>query len=35
VVNICNTHFWNYNDFGKKWDFVNRSGARADFDLQG
>jgi hypothetical protein len=35
VVNICNTHFWNYHDFGRDWDFVNRSGARADFDLKG
>lgn len=35
VLNICNTHFWKYNDFGKNWDFVNRSGARAPFDLKG
>ncbi len=35
VLNICNTHYWNYNDFGRKWDFINRSGARADFDLKG
>jgi hypothetical protein len=35
VLNICNTHYWKYNDFGKNWDFVNRSGARADFDMKG
>jgi hypothetical protein len=35
VLNICNTHYWNYNDFGKNWDFKNRSGARAEFDLKG
>ncbi|MBN1617081.1 MAG: DUF1326 domain-containing protein [Spirochaetales bacterium] len=34
VVDICNTHFWNYHDFGKNWDFKDRSGARADFDLK-
>ena len=35
VVNICNTHFWKFNDFGRNWDFKNRSGARADFDMKG
>lgn len=34
-IKICNTHFWKYNDFGKKWEFVNRSGAIADFNLKG
>jgi hypothetical protein len=34
-IKICNTQFWKYNDFGKKWEFVNRSGTIADFDLQG
>jgi hypothetical protein len=34
-IKICNTHFWKYNDFGKQWDFVNRSGAIANFELQG
>jgi hypothetical protein len=34
-IKICNTHFWKYNDFGKNWEFVNRSGTIADFDLQG
>jgi len=34
-IKICNTHFWNYNDFGKNWEFVNRSGAIAEFNLQG
>lgn len=34
-IKICNTHFWKYNDFGKNWEFKNRSGAIADFDLQG
>ncbi len=32
---ICNTHFWKYNDFGKKWEFKNRSGMIAAFDTQG
>jgi hypothetical protein len=35
VVRICNTHFWKYNDFGKEFEFVNRSRAVADFDMQG
>jgi hypothetical protein len=35
ILNICNTHYWRYNDFGKNWDFKNRSGARAEFDLKG
>ena len=34
-IKICNTHFWKYNDFEKNWEFVNRSGTIADFDLQG
>ena len=34
-IKICNTHFWKYNDFGKNWEFKNRSGAIADFELQG
>ena len=34
-IKICNTHFWNYNDFGKRWKFINRSGAIANFDLKG
>ena len=34
-IKFCNTHFWKYNDFGKNWDFVNRSGTIADFDMQG
>jgi len=34
-IKICNTHFWKYNDFGKNWDFVNRSGTIAEFNLQG
>ena len=34
-IKICNTIFWNYNDFGKNWKFVNRSGAIANFDLKG
>ena len=31
-INICNTHFWTYNDFGKEWSFKNRSGTMATFD---
>ena len=34
-IKICNTHFWKYNDFGKNWDFVNRSGVVASFDQKG
>lgn len=34
-IRICNTHFWKYNDFGRSWDFVNRSGAIASFDRNG
>jgi hypothetical protein len=34
-VNICNTHFWKYSDFGRDWKYVNRSGALSEFDLQG
>lgn len=34
-IKICNTHFWKYNDFGKNWEFENRSGVIAEFDLKG
>ena len=34
-IKICNTHFWKYNDFGRNWDFKNRSGAIASFDGKG
>jgi hypothetical protein len=34
-IKICNTHFWRYSDFGKDWEFKNRSGAIADFELKG
>jgi hypothetical protein len=34
-IKICNTHFWKYSDFGKNWEFANRSGAIADFDSKG
>jgi len=34
-IKICNTQFWNYKDFGKNWEFKNRSGAIAEFDLKG
>ena len=34
-IKICNTHHWNYNDLGKKWEFENRSGAIASFDMKG
>ncbi len=34
-IKICNTHFWKYNDFGRKWDFKNRSGVIASFDGKG
>jgi len=34
-IKICNTHFWKYNDFGREWDFKNRSGVIASFDGKG
>ena len=34
-IKICNTHFWRYNDFERDWEFSNRSGALAEFDLKG
>lgn len=34
-LKICNTHFWNYHDFGKNWEFKNRSGVIANFDMNG
>lgn len=34
-IKICNTHFWKYNDFGRNWDFKNRSGTIASFDGKG
>jgi hypothetical protein len=34
-LRICNTHFWKYNDFDKNWEFKNRSGVIADFDMKG
>ena len=34
-IKICNTHFWKYSDFERDWEFVNRSGVIADFDMQG
>ena len=33
-IKISNTHFWKYNDFGKKWHFENRSGMIGSFDVQ-
>ncbi|MFX0029464.1 MAG: DUF1326 domain-containing protein [Candidatus Hermodarchaeota archaeon] len=34
-LRICNTQFWKYTDFGRNWDFVNRSGMIASFDGKG
>ncbi len=34
-LKICNTHYWKYNDFGRNWQFQNRSGVIASFDLGG
>ncbi|MFW9951202.1 MAG: DUF1326 domain-containing protein [Candidatus Thorarchaeota archaeon] len=34
-IKICNTHFWRYNDFGRNWEFKNRSGVIASFDGKG
>jgi hypothetical protein len=34
-IKICNTHFWKYNDFGRNWEFENRSGTIASFDNKG
>jgi hypothetical protein len=34
-VKVCNTHFWKYKDFNKNFNFKNRSGFMAEFNLQG
>ncbi len=34
-IKLCNTHFWKYNDFGRNWEFKNRSGTIASFDGKG
>lgn len=34
-VKVCNTHFWKYTDFGKNFEFTNRSGFMTEFNLQG
>jgi len=34
-LKICNTHFWNYKDFDRNWEFKNRSGVIAKFDMKG
>ena len=34
-IKICNTLLWKFNDFGRNWNFINRSGAIANFDLKG
>jgi hypothetical protein len=34
-LKICNTHFWKYNDFGRNWEFKNRSGVIATFEGKG
>ena len=34
-VKVCNTHFWKYNDFGKNFEFKNRSGFMTEFNLHG
>jgi hypothetical protein len=34
-IKVCNTQFWRYNDFGRNWDFINRSGTIASFDGKG
>ena len=30
---FCNTHFWKYHDYGKNLEYINTSGAIADFTL--
>ena len=34
-LKICNTHYWKFNDFGRDWEFKNRSGLIASFDGKG
>ena len=34
-IKFSNNHFWKYNDFGREWDFKNRSGVIASFDAIG
>ncbi len=34
-INVCNSHFWRYKDFGKDLDFQNRAGVICEFDMQG
>ncbi|MBY8986041.1 MAG: DUF1326 domain-containing protein [Candidatus Lokiarchaeota archaeon] len=34
-IKICNTHFWKYKDFGRDWEFKDRSGVIASFDGKG
>jgi hypothetical protein len=34
-VKVCNTHFWEYKDFDKDFQFTNRSGFMAEFNLTG
>jgi hypothetical protein len=34
-VRFCNTHYWKYNDYGKKLEYHNTSGGIGDFTLQG
>jgi len=34
-VKVCNTDFWKYTDFGKNFEFVNRSGFMTEFNLHG
>jgi hypothetical protein len=31
----CHTHFWNYHDHGKNFDYRNRCGTWADFTFEG
>ena len=34
-IKFANTHFWNYNDYGKNRNYKNRSGVIAEFDMKG
>ncbi len=34
-INVCNGHYWKYKDFGKDFDFKNRSSVICDIDIQG
>jgi hypothetical protein len=34
-IKFANTHFWRYDDYGKKREYKNRSGVIAEFNMKG